>query len=36
MASFAQESWDKSRRFAIQNAARAANGEEPLAVVRPE
>jgi phosphoglycerate dehydrogenase-like enzyme len=36
MASFAQESWDKSRRFAIQNAARTANGEEPQAVVRPE
>ena len=36
MASFAQESWSKSRTFAIQNAARAANGVEPLAVVMPE
>ena len=36
LASFAQESWDKSRRFAVQNAARAAGGEEPQAVVRPE
>jgi phosphoglycerate dehydrogenase-like enzyme len=36
LASFAQESWEKSQRFAVENAARAANGEEPLAVVRPE
>ena len=36
MASFSQESWEKSRRFAIENAARVASGEEPLSVVRPE
>ncbi len=36
MASFAQESWDRSRRFALENAVRAANGEEPLSVVAPE
>ncbi len=36
MASFTQESWDKSRRFALENAVRVVNGEEPLSVVSPE
>ena len=36
MASFAQESWDRSRRFALENAVRVVNGEEPLSVVAPE
>ena len=36
MASFAQESWDKSRGFALQNAARVAEGGEPQSVVQPE
>ena len=36
MASFAQESWDRSRRFALENAVRVVNGEQPLSVVAPE
>ena len=36
MASFAQESWHKSRQFAIENAARVALGGEPESVVLPE
>ncbi len=36
MASFAQESWDRSRRFALENAVRVVNGDEPLSVVAPE
>ncbi len=36
MASFAQESWDRSRRFALENALRVVNGEDPLSLVAPE
>ena len=36
MASFAQESIAKTRRFAVENAARFASGQEPEAVVLPE
>ena len=36
LASFAQESWNKSRRFAVENAARVVAGGDPLAVVPPE
>ena len=36
LASFAQESWQKSRRFAVENAVRTASGGDPLAVVPPE
>jgi phosphoglycerate dehydrogenase-like enzyme len=35
LAAFAQESFEKSRAFAIQNAARVARGEEPQSVVDP-
>ncbi len=35
LAAFAQESFDKSRAFAVQNAARVAGGEEPESVVLP-
>jgi phosphoglycerate dehydrogenase-like enzyme len=35
MAAFAQESFEKSRAFAIQNAARVASGEKPESVVEP-
>jgi len=35
LAEFAQESYDKSRAFAVQNAARVARGEEPESVVLP-
>ena len=35
MAAFAQESFEKSRAFAVQNAARVARGEEPESVVAP-
>ena len=35
-ASFAQESGEKSRAFAIQNLARVLRGEEPQSVVLPE
>ena len=34
-ASFAQESGEKSRAFAIQNLARVLRGEEPQSVVPP-
>jgi phosphoglycerate dehydrogenase-like enzyme len=34
-AAFAQESFEKSRAFAMQNAARVARGEEPESVVEP-
>jgi phosphoglycerate dehydrogenase-like enzyme len=33
LAAFAQESFDKSRTFAVQNAARVARGEAPESVV---
>lgn len=33
LAAFAQESYDKSRAFAVQNAARVARGEAPQSVV---
>lgn len=33
LAAFAQESYDKSRAFAVQNAARVARGEAPKSVV---
>ncbi len=36
LASFAQESWLKSRRFAVENAVRTAAGGDPRAVVPPE
>ena len=36
VASVAQESWIRSRGFAIQNAIRVANGGDPLAIVTPE
>ena len=36
MASFAQESFEKMRAFAVQNAARVAEGAEPESVVLPE
>lgn len=35
LAAFAQESYDKSRAFAVQNAARVARGEAPESVVLP-
>lgn len=35
LAAFAQESFEKSRAFAIQNAARVAGGEAPESVVDP-
>jgi glyoxylate reductase/D-3-phosphoglycerate dehydrogenase len=35
-ASFAQEASDRSRKFALDNAIRVVNGEQPLAVVAPE
>lgn len=35
LAAFAQESFEKSRTFAVQNAARVARGEEPQSVVEP-
>jgi phosphoglycerate dehydrogenase-like enzyme len=35
LAAFAQESFEKSRAFAIQNAARVAGGEAPESVVEP-
>jgi phosphoglycerate dehydrogenase-like enzyme len=35
LAAFAQESYDKSRAFAVQNAARVARGEVPESVVEP-
>ena len=36
MASFAQESGEKSRTFAMQNVARVMSGEEPTSIVLPE
>ena len=36
MASFAQESGEKSRVFAMQNVTRVARGGEPESVVLPE
>jgi phosphoglycerate dehydrogenase-like enzyme len=36
VASVAQESWIRSRGFAVQNAIRVANGGDPLAIVTPE
>ena len=36
MASFAQESGERSRAFAMQNVARVARGEEPTSIVLPE
>jgi len=36
MASFAQESGERSRLFAIGNVARVARGEEPTSIVLPE
>ncbi len=36
MASFAQESGERSRVFAMQNVARVAGGEEPTSIVLPE
>ncbi len=33
LAAFAQESYEKSRAFAVQNAARVARGEAPKSVV---
>ena len=35
-ASFAQEASDRSRKFALENAIRVVNGDEPLSVVAPE
>jgi phosphoglycerate dehydrogenase-like enzyme len=35
MAAFAQESFEKSRAFAVQNAARVARGEAPQSIVEP-
>lgn len=35
LAAFAQESFEKSRAFAIQNAARVAAGQEPESIVHP-
>ena len=35
-ASFAQEASDRSRKFALDNAIRVVNGEQPLSVVAPE
>jgi phosphoglycerate dehydrogenase-like enzyme len=35
LAAFAQESFEKSRAFAVQNTARVARGEEPESVVEP-
>jgi lactate dehydrogenase-like 2-hydroxyacid dehydrogenase len=35
LAEFAQESFEKSRAFAVQNVARVASGEEPQSVVNP-
>ncbi|HEY7494421.1 MAG TPA: NAD(P)-dependent oxidoreductase, partial [Candidatus Tectomicrobia bacterium] len=35
LAAFAQESYDKSRAFAVQNAARVARGEAPESVIEP-
>ena len=36
VASVAQESWIRSREFAVQNPIRVANGGDPLAIVVPE
>ena len=36
LAAFAQESTDRSRRFAIYNTSRVARGEEPESVVPPD
>lgn len=36
LAAMAQESFDKMRAFAVQNAARVVRGEEPESVVLPE
>ena len=36
MASLSQEAFEKSRRFAIENGARVAAGEEPQSIVHPE
>ena len=36
LAALSQEAFEKSRRFAIENAARVAGGGEPLSVVMPE
>lgn len=36
VASVAQESWIRSRGFAVQNAIKVANGGDPLAIVTPE
>ena len=36
LASFTQESGEKSRTFAVYNSARVANGEEPESVVLPD
>ena len=35
-ASFAQEASERSRKFALDNAIRVVNGEQPLSVVAPE
>ena len=35
LASFAKESSDRSRLFAIENSVRVINGESPLAIVPP-
>jgi phosphoglycerate dehydrogenase-like enzyme len=35
LASFAKESSDRSRQFAIENSVRVVNGESPLAIVPP-
>lgn len=35
LAAFAQESYEKSRTFAVQNTSRVAMGEEPESVVEP-
>jgi phosphoglycerate dehydrogenase-like enzyme len=35
LAGFAQEAYEKSRIFAVQNAARVGRGDEPQSVVEP-
>jgi len=35
LAAFAQESYEKSRAFAVQNTARVARGEPPQSVIDP-
>jgi phosphoglycerate dehydrogenase-like enzyme len=36
LASFAQESWEKSRQFAVYNTSRVAGGAEPESIVLPD